>query len=223
MGYLHGQDRLWQMEFDRLAGQGRLAEVLGEAALPIDRYLRTLGLAQRAEADLAAQSPADLTLLEAYTKGVNAAIADYGVALPPEFLLLRYRPEPWRPVDCLRLQKLLALTLSRNWRQEGVAKAASSSRTAARIAARSSAGAALFAQHPRQGADVADQLHHGVEAARVGKAEVERLGAGIARGRRHRAGGGRGPRRGRPSGRGASGGVGATGPRRATPGALRGW
>ena len=46
MGYLHGQDRLWQMEFDRLAGQGRLAEVLGEAALPIDRYLRTLGLAR---------------------------------------------------------------------------------------------------------------------------------------------------------------------------------
>jgi penicillin G amidase len=118
MGYLHGQDRLWQMEFDRLAGQGRLAEVLGEAALPVDRYLRTLGLAARAEADLATQSPADLALLEAYARGVNAAIAGYGIALPPEFLLLRHRPEPWRPVDCLRLQKLLALTLSGNWRQE---------------------------------------------------------------------------------------------------------
>ena len=118
MGYLHGQDRLWQMEFDRLAGQGRLAEVLGEAALPVDRYIRTLGLAQRAETDLAAQAPADLALLEAYARGVNAAIAAYGIALPPEFLLLRHRPEPWRPVDCLRLQKLLALTLSRNWRQE---------------------------------------------------------------------------------------------------------
>ena len=65
-----------------------------------------------------AQSPADLALLEAYARGVNAAIAGYGIALPPEFLLLRHRPEPWRPVDCLRLQKLLALTLSGNWRQE---------------------------------------------------------------------------------------------------------
>ncbi len=45
MGFLHGQDRLWQMEFDRLAGQGRLAELLGPDALPYDRFMRTLGLA----------------------------------------------------------------------------------------------------------------------------------------------------------------------------------
>ena len=44
LGFLHGQDRLWQMEYDRLLGQGRLAEVLGEAALPVDRFMRTLGL-----------------------------------------------------------------------------------------------------------------------------------------------------------------------------------
>ena len=49
LGFLHGQDRLWQMEFDRLAGQGRLAEVLGAAALPHDRFMRTLGLAGSAE------------------------------------------------------------------------------------------------------------------------------------------------------------------------------
>ena len=53
MGFLHGQDRLWQMEFHRLVGQGRLAELLGEAALPFDRFLRTLGLAPGAEAALA--------------------------------------------------------------------------------------------------------------------------------------------------------------------------
>ena len=63
MGFLHGQDRLWQMEFNRLVGQGRLAEVLGEAALPADRYLRTLGLARAAEAALAQMTPRAAGLL----------------------------------------------------------------------------------------------------------------------------------------------------------------
>ncbi len=118
MGFLHGQDRLWQMEFNRLVGQGRLAEVLGEAALPADRYLRTLGLARAAEAALRQMTPRAAGLLTAYTAGVNAAIAGYGLALPPEFLILRHRPEPWRPVDSLLFQKLLALDLSSNWREE---------------------------------------------------------------------------------------------------------
>jgi penicillin amidase len=118
MGFLHGQDRLWQMEFNRLVGQGRLAEVLGEAALPADRFLRTLGLAGQAEATLRQLPPATLALLEAYAAGVNAAISGYGLALPPEFLLLRHRPQPWRPVDCLVFQKLMALDLSTNWREE---------------------------------------------------------------------------------------------------------
>ena len=118
LGFLHGQDRLWQMEFDRLLGQGRLAEVLGEAALPIDRFLRTLGLAHRADAALAGLDPATLALLDAYARGVNAAIARFGATLPPEFLILRHRPEPWRPADTLLFQKLMALDLSGNWREE---------------------------------------------------------------------------------------------------------
>ena len=118
MGFLHGQDRLWQMEFNRRAGQGRLAEVLGEAALPADRYLRTLGLARPPSARWPSCTPPTLALLEAYAAGVNAAIAGYGLALPPEFLLLRHRPEPWRPVDSLLFQKLMALDLSGNWREE---------------------------------------------------------------------------------------------------------
>ncbi|HEX6010282.1 MAG TPA: penicillin acylase family protein, partial [Geminicoccaceae bacterium] len=118
MGFLHGQDRLWQMEFNRLVGQGRLAELLGKAALPFDLFLRTLGLRHQAEAALAQASPATLALLQAYADGVNGAIAAYGVALPPEFLVLRHRPEPWRPADSLLFQKLMALDLSLNWREE---------------------------------------------------------------------------------------------------------
>ena len=118
LGFLHGQDRLWQMEFDRLAGQGRLAEVLGAAALPHDQFIRTLGLAGSAERAAAGLDAATSALLEAYAAGVNAAIASYGFALPPEFLILRHRPEPWRPVDSMRFLKLMALDLSGNWRQE---------------------------------------------------------------------------------------------------------
>jgi penicillin amidase len=118
LGFLHGQDRLWQMEFQRRVGQGRLAEFLGPAALPVDRFMRTLGLARRAEAALAHLSPEALAGLDAYARGVNAAIERYGRVLPPEFLLLRHRPEPWRPADSLLFQKLMALDLSLNWREE---------------------------------------------------------------------------------------------------------
>lgn len=118
MGFLHGQDRLWQMEFGRLLGRGRLAEVLGAAALPFDRFLRTLGLARRADAAATRLSPGSAAALEAYAAGVNAAIARFGRVLPPEFLLLRHRPEPWRPADSLLFLKVMALDLSGNWREE---------------------------------------------------------------------------------------------------------
>lgn len=118
MGFVHGQDRLWQMEFNRRVGQGRLAEILGEPALPADRFLRTLGLARHAEAAAASLPGETLALLEAYAAGVNAAIAAFGWQLPPEFLILRHRPEPWRPADSLLFLKLMAMELSGNWREE---------------------------------------------------------------------------------------------------------
>ena len=60
-GFVHAQERLWQMDFTRRLVAGRLAEVLGEAALPFDRAMRTLGLRQVAEQE-AAQMPADIAL-----------------------------------------------------------------------------------------------------------------------------------------------------------------
>jgi penicillin amidase len=118
MGFLHGQDRLWQMEFHRRLARGRLAEVLGPAALPFDRFFRTLGLARRAEAAAAGLDPEARRLLETYARGVDAAVARFGRVLPPEFLALRHRPEPWRPADSILFQKLMALDLSLNWRDE---------------------------------------------------------------------------------------------------------
>ncbi len=117
LGFVHGQDRLWQMEFHRRLGQGRLAEILGPAALPSDRLVRILGLYRRAERDFAALDPASRERVEAYVAGVNAALSRRAV-LPPEFLIFGLRPEPWRPADSLVWARVMALDLENDWRAE---------------------------------------------------------------------------------------------------------
>lgn len=118
LGYVHAQDRLWQMEFMRRLGAGRLAEVLGEPALETDRFIRTLGLYRLAEDIFESTSSEVRTVLEAYAEGVNAWMATRSGILPPEFILLRFEPEPWRPTDSLVWNRLMALRLGRNWNTE---------------------------------------------------------------------------------------------------------
>jgi len=118
LGFVHAQDRLWQMDFRRRLGAGRLAEVLGPQALPTDRFIRTLGLSHAAETSLEHLRPDVRALLDAYAAGVNAYLATRSGPLPLEFLILRYEPEPWTPVDSLVWMRVLALDLSRNWRDE---------------------------------------------------------------------------------------------------------
>ena len=89
LGFVHAQDRLWQMEFQRRVGAGRLAEIVGAAALPTDRFMRTLGLYRRAHASLAHLAPATRAWLEAYAAGVNAYLDARRGPLPPEFLISR--------------------------------------------------------------------------------------------------------------------------------------
>lgn len=117
LGWLHARDRLFQMEAMRRGASGRLAEIAGPSALRLDRFSRTLGLRQSAEADVAALAPAARDLLEAYAEGVNALIAARGRLAAPEFLVLG-EPEPWRPADSLLWGKVMGLWLSGNWRRE---------------------------------------------------------------------------------------------------------
>ena len=117
IGWAHARDRLWQMEFDRRVGSGRLAEILGEAAVPADTFLRTIGFRRAAEEALRSAAPEVRALLEAYAAGVNAFVAaDH--ARPIELrILLRGAPvdvEPWTPVDSLVWGKMMAWDLSRN-------------------------------------------------------------------------------------------------------------
>jgi len=118
LGFVHAQDRLWQMEFMRRLGQGRLAEVLGEAAVDTDRFIRTLRLRDHAEAILENTNAEVRRALEAYANGVNAWLDTRAGALPPEFVLLDFEPELWRPVDSLLWNRLMAMRLGRNWKTE---------------------------------------------------------------------------------------------------------
>lgn len=118
LGFAHAQDRLWQMDFMRRTGAGRLSEVVGTATIKIDRVMRTLGLYRTAEANLAELSPDARAALDAYSAGVNAFLETHEGPWPPEFYLLRYRPEPWRPADSLVWGRLMALQLSGNWSDE---------------------------------------------------------------------------------------------------------
>jgi penicillin amidase len=115
-GYVHAQDRLWQMDFQRRLVAGRLAEVLGPVALPVDRWVRILGLRRVSKQEAGLLEGAALRLVEAYVEGVNERIA--AGRLPIEFSLLRYRPETWTVTDTLCWAKMMSWSLSVNWETE---------------------------------------------------------------------------------------------------------
>jgi penicillin amidase len=119
LGYVHAQERLWQMEFQRRVAQGRLSEVVGSRGLPADRLLRTIGLMRAAREAWPKIDGRSRALIEAYVGGVNAFLADHhGGGLPVEFALMRTSPEPWTGVDVVAWQKTMAWQLSANWRDE---------------------------------------------------------------------------------------------------------
>jgi len=117
-GFVHAQDRLWQMEFNRRIAAGRLSEIFGETTLETDRFLRTIGLRRAAEAEWEIQDPDARAAADAYAEGVNAFLARYRGRLPIEFGLLRFAPEAWTPIDSLSYAKLMSWVLSGNWESE---------------------------------------------------------------------------------------------------------
>jgi penicillin G amidase len=118
MGYVHAQDRFFQMELSRRLGSGRLAEIFGRDAVDQDRVARRMGLAQAARSELDRMAPEAREVLEAYASGVNAYRAAHADTLPPEFRLLGLTPAPWEAVDSLVIEKWMAYVLSYNGRAE---------------------------------------------------------------------------------------------------------
>ena len=106
-GFAMAQDRLFQLDYLRRKGQGRVAEVLGPEGLPLDIIARTVGLNRIAKAEWDRLPRETQAVLEAFSAGINAWIETCGEQVPIEFDLLDYRPEPWTPIDSLAIESEL--------------------------------------------------------------------------------------------------------------------
>ncbi len=113
-GFVVAQDRLFQMELWRRSGQGRLAEVLGPSALLRDINARLLMYRGDMKAEYESYSPDTKEILDAFTSGINAYIADRrkpgAPGLPIEFQMAGFVPEPWKPEDCLNRMAAFSMT-----------------------------------------------------------------------------------------------------------------
>ena len=124
-GFVHAQDRFWQMELSRRIGSGRLSELFGEQSLPADRLMRHLGLRVVAEQEAQLLTGPARPIIEAYCRGVNQYLTT-ARALPLEFAILRatpppmprWRPDPWTIADTMTFGKVLGFGLCPNWRIE---------------------------------------------------------------------------------------------------------
>jgi penicillin amidase len=123
-GFVHAQDRFWQMEFWRRIGTGRLSELFGKSTLGTDIYLRTIGFRRVAEREYEEMDAETRSILEAYAEGVNAYILGRDpVRLGLEFAFLKLQGvkleiEPWSPVNTLTWLKIMAQDLGGNMRKE---------------------------------------------------------------------------------------------------------
>ncbi len=119
-GFVAAQDRLFQMELWKRAGQGRLAEILGPTAVERDAQARRLRYRGDLEAEYTSYAPDTLAILQAFTAGINAYIkviaAPGGSGLPVEFQIAGFAPEPWQPADCLN--RLAAYAMMGNAERE---------------------------------------------------------------------------------------------------------
>ncbi|MBC6438738.1 MAG: penicillin acylase family protein [Rhodobacteraceae bacterium] len=122
LGFVHAQDRLWQMLMLRRTAQGRLSELFGERTLEIDILLRRLDLYGHASRSVDAQSPETMAALEAYADGVNAwlhLVNDEALGRgAPELLLFTPEISPWRPADSIAVSNTMALQLATHHEEE---------------------------------------------------------------------------------------------------------
>ena len=110
-GFVHAQDRFFQMDLLRRAAAGRLAELLGSGLIDTDKRLRVHGF-ERVAADVIDSLPsAHRDVLEAYAAGVNAAMAQWRIR-PPEYLLLRVEPRAWTSTDSILAAHAMFLDLN---------------------------------------------------------------------------------------------------------------
>jgi len=113
-GFVVSQDRLFQMELWKRSGQGRLAEILGPSAVKRDVSARLLRFRGDMNAEYQSYAPDTKEILEAFTAGINAYIEEIqrpgGTGIPVEFQIAGFKPEPWKPEDCLNRMAAYSMT-----------------------------------------------------------------------------------------------------------------
>ena len=122
LGYIHARDRLWQMIFLRRVGQGRLSEIVGDATVDTDIFLRTLDMAGAAQKSYEKLQPRTQKALIAYTSGINAFMSRETRLFEPrfgaEFLIFGHEPEKWEPWNSVLLLKIMGFSLGSNLDRE---------------------------------------------------------------------------------------------------------
>ena len=123
IGYVHAQERGWQLEFNRRVMHGELSEAFGAATLETDKLLRILGIMHAAERQWQALPAEGRDAMQAYSDGINSFYTSSTQALPPEFHILGIKPggssgKPWTPQDSIGWSLMMALDLSGNWGNE---------------------------------------------------------------------------------------------------------
>lgn len=118
LGWVHAQERGWQLEFNRRVMHGALSEVLGGATLETDRLMRALGVIRNAQAQFDGLPTEAKQALQAYSDGINAFHAGASQVLPPEFHILGVKPGLWTPQDSVGWAIMMALDLGGNWGNE---------------------------------------------------------------------------------------------------------
>ncbi len=117
-GFATAQDRMFQMEVFRRSPSGRMAEIVGSQAVFIDTFNRNMLMRETAELIWEEMDPDSKEILQAYTDGINAYLEENKNALPVEYKILRFKPEPWTPIDSLVWGNAISLQLSGNRRLE---------------------------------------------------------------------------------------------------------
>jgi penicillin G amidase len=165
-GYVHAQDRFWQMDAWRHIGSGTLSEMFGKGQLETDTFLRTLGWRSIAEREYAELDPHSKTIIHAYTDGVNAYLKDRdATALSLEYAVLGllspdYQIEEWTPIHSLTWGKAMAWDLRGNMSEEIERAVLLKTLTPQQVAQ-------LFPPYPEDHPVIVNEMLYGISAASV--------------------------------------------------------
>ncbi len=115
LGYVHAQERMFQMDISRRAAQGRLSEIFGSKTVEFDKMFRTLGFGKLAAKEINMIDEETYNYLKAYSAGVNLFLKENKGHCGIEFDILGYEPCYWKPEDCILFSKLMAWQLNISW------------------------------------------------------------------------------------------------------------